>query len=245
LLARIDAAAGAGFRAIELHWPYDIPADEVEAACRRNGVKLLALNTAPGDISRGDFGLGAVPGREADFQAAIDQSIAYCRVTHARAIHVMAGVVAAGERAKARETLLRNMQTASAKAAAHDLTLLLEALNPRDKANYFYSTVGEAADVIGELALPNIRLMFDVYHVGVAEGDILKKLERHFPIIGHVQIAAVPSRAEPDEGEVAYPAVFKALEALGYAGWIGCEYKPRAETDAGLSWFTTLGMRLK
>jgi len=244
LLARIDAAARVGFRAIELHWPYDVPAAEVKAACARHDLALLGLNTVVGEASRGEFGLGALPGREADFQASVDQSIAYCLASGAGSIHTMAGVVAPGQRAKARETLLRNLQAASKKAATHGLTLLLEAINPRDKADYFYATVGEAAGVIADLGAANVRLMFDTYHVGVAEGDILKRLERHFPVIGHIQIAAVPSRAEPDEGEIAYGAVFKAIDALGYAGWIGCEYKPRGGTDAGLGWTTTLGVKL-
>lgn len=244
LLDRIERAARAGFRAIEVHWPYDIPAPAFRAACEASRVSLLALNTALGDTARGDFGLGALPGREADFQATIDQAIAYCVGTGAKLIHAMVGVVAPEDRRKARDTLLRNLDAASLKADSRGLTLLLEALNPRDKAGYFYSTVGEPAGIIAELGRPNIRLMFDVYHVGVAEGDILKKLERHFPIIGHIQIAAVPSRAEPDEGEVNYPAVFKAIEALGYAGWIGAEYKPRGDTDLGLDWTARLGVSL-
>jgi hydroxypyruvate isomerase len=244
LLARVDAAARAGFRAIELHWPYDVPASEIKAACIRNGLILLAINTAPGDLAKGDFGLGAVPGREDDFQAVMDQSIAYCIGSGATMIHAMAGVVEPGERARAHTIFLRNLEDAAGKAAPHGLTILLEALNPRDKAGYFYSTVAEAAGIIAELDLANVRLMFDVYHVGVAEGDILTKLERYLPIIGHIQFAAVPSRREPDEGEIAYRAIFAAIEALGYSGWIGCEYKPRGDTDAGLVWTSTLGVRL-
>src|SRR5690606_29291805 len=119
---------------------------------------------------------------------------------------------------------------------ARDLTLLLEPINQRDKPGYFYSTIGEAADIIATVGAPNLKIMFDVYHVGVSEGDVTKRLERHLPDIGHVQIAAVPSRAEPDEGEIAYQAIFAALDMLGYAGWTGCEYKPRGDTDAGLAW---------
>ncbi|CAN5397288.1 hydroxypyruvate isomerase family protein [soil metagenome] len=244
LLDRIDAAARAGFRAIELHFPYDIPAETVRAACVRHGLTLLALNTGLGDVSRGEFGLGAVPGRERDFQAKIDQSIAYCRDSGATAIHAMAGVVPPGEHRLARETFLRNLDAASTKAKAHGLTLLLEPLNPVDKEGYFYSTVGEAAAIIAELSASNVRLMFDAYHVGVAEGNVIRKLERHFPIIGHIQIAAVPSRAEPDEGEIAYGAIFDAIERLGYTGWIGAEYKPRETTDAGLGWIERLGLTL-
>jgi hydroxypyruvate isomerase len=244
LLARVDAAGRAGFRAIELHWPYDIPASEMRAACARNGLTLLGINTVPGDMARGDFGLGAVAGREEDFQTAIDQSIGYCLGSGATMIHAMAGVVAPGDHARARRTFLRNLDVAAGKAAAQGLTILLEPLNPRDKPDYFYSRVAEAADMIAELGRLNVRLMFDAYHVGVAEGDILAKLDRHLAIIGHIQFAAVPSRREPDEGEVAYSAIFSAIEALGYSGWVGCEYKPRGDTDAGLAWTTALGVTL-
>src|SRR5438105_43319 len=164
LIGRIDAAARAGFRAIEVHWPYDVPAAEVKAACERNNLTFLGLNTILGDTARGNFGLGALPGRSADFQASIDQSIAYCIASGARMIHCMAGVVAPAERPAARKTFLHNLETASAKARPHRLTLLLEPLNPRDKPDYFYSKVGEAAEIIAELGLANIRLMFDVYH---------------------------------------------------------------------------------
>jgi hydroxypyruvate isomerase len=244
LLDRIDAAARAGFRAIELHWPYDVPAAEVAAACARNDLLLLAVNTPLGDTGRGEFGLGAIPGREADFQAAIDQSIAYSLISGATSIHAMAGIVPREQRARGRQTFLGNLQAAAAKAARHGRTLLLEPLNPRDKPDYFYSTVGEAASLIAELGAPNVRLMFDVYHLGVAEGDILRKLALHFPIIGHIQIAAVPSRAEPDEGEIAYRAIFDEIEALGYRGWVGCEYRPRDDTDAGLVWASRLKVTL-
>jgi hydroxypyruvate isomerase len=127
---------------------------------------------------------------------------------------------------------------------APDLTLLLEPINQRDKPGYFYSTIGEAADIIGNVGAPDIKIMFDVYHVGVSEGDVLTRLQRHLADIGHVQIAAVPSRAEPDEGEIAYGSVFAALDRLGYAGWTGCEYRPRAGTDEGLTWTKTFGVSL-
>jgi 2-dehydrotetronate isomerase len=236
LLQRIEAAARAGFRAIEMHFPYEVPAIEVAAAAARNGLTILGINTAPGDWARGDRGLGALPGREGDFQAAVDQSIAYCVDSGASAIHVMAGNVAPHERQHARAVFADNLRIAAAKAAPHRLPLLLEPLNPRDNPGYFYSTVAEAAALIDELALPNIKLQFDVYHVARSEGDVLTKLQRYMPVIGNIQIAAVPSRAEPDEGEIAYPAVLAALDALEYRGWVGCEYVPRGDTDAGLGW---------
>ena len=128
---------------------------------------------------------------------------------------------------------------------ASDLTILLEPINQRDKPGYFYSTIEEAASLIEEVDLPNIKIMFDVYHVGVSEGDILTRIRKYLPRIGHVQIAAVPSRAEPDEGEIAYPAIFEELDRLGYGGWVGCEYKPRAGTEEGLRWISALGTSLQ
>ena len=244
LLDRIDAAAKAGFKAIELHWPYDVPAEAVRAAAVRNGLSLLGINTVRGDVAKGEFGLGALPGREADFQAAVDQSIAFCLGSGATAIHCMAGVVRDDQRQAARTVLLENLERAAAKAGPHGLTILLEPLNPRDAPGYFYSTVAAGADIIAALGAANIKLMFDCYHVGVSEGDILKKLERYLPLIGHVQIAAVPSRAEPDEGEIAYGAIFAGLDRIGYAGWVGCEYRPRKGTDEGLAWVKRLGVSL-
>lgn len=242
LLDRIDAAGRARFEAVELHWPYAVPANAVRAACARNGLTLLGLNTAVGDAARGEFGLGALPGRDADFQSALDESIAYCLASGAGSIHAMAGVPAPEQRAAARKTFLRNLEVASTKAAPHGITLLLEPINPRDRPDYFYSRVGEAASIIAELGAANVKLMFDIYHVGVSEGDILKKLERQLPIVGHIQIAAVPTRAEPDEGEIAYDRVLKAIDQLGYRGWVGCEYNPRADTNAGLRWIEAMGL---
>jgi hydroxypyruvate isomerase len=244
LLQRIEAAARAGFRAVEMHCPYEVAAAEVATAVQRNGLRLLGINTVLGDVARGERGLGALPGRERDFQASVDQAIDYCVVSGASAIHAMAGNVAADDRPRARAVFAQNLRLAAEKAAAQDLLLLLEALNPRDNPGYFYSTVAAAVSLIEELALPNIKLQFDVYHVACSEGDVLKKLERYLSVIGNVQIAGVPTRAEPDEGEIAYPAIFTALDALGYQGWVGCEYRPRGDVEAGLRWTRSLGVTL-
>jgi hydroxypyruvate isomerase len=244
LLARIDAAAKAGFKAIEVHWPYDVPAAEVKATCARGGLTTLGLNTVPGDVAKGELGLGAVPGREREFAAAIDQSVAYCVAAGFNAIHAMAGKVPAGQKAEATRVFRKNLASAAAKAEEHGLMILLEALNPRDAPGYYYATIEEAAETVAAVGAPNVKIMFDVYHVGVSQGDVLTRLERTLPLIGHVQIAAVPSRAEPDEGEIAYRSVFAALDRLGWKGWIGCEYKPRGATDAGLAWVKALGVTL-
>jgi 2-dehydrotetronate isomerase len=243
LLDRIESAARAGFRAVEMHWPYDVPASDVAATIRRTGVTLLGINTAPGDFAAGERGLGAVPGREADFQATVDQAVEYGRLAGATAIHVMAGNVPVADKVRAREVFAANLRVAAAKAAAQQLTVLLEPLNPNDNPGYFYSTLAEAAGLIDELALPNVKLQFDVYHVARAEGDVLVKLGKYRSYIGNVQIAGVPARGEPDEGEIDYPVIFAALEQLEYTGWVGCEYRPRRDTDSGLSWMDRMGLR--
>ncbi len=243
LLERIEAAANAGFRAIEMHFPYEVPAKEVGALARSHHLTVLGINTPVGEIERGDQGLGAVPGCETAFQAALDQAIAYCEISGATAIHVLAGNLAARDRARGRAVFAENLRAAAPKAAARGLSLLLEPLNPRDNPNYFYSTLAEAVSLIEELAFSNLKLQFDVYHVAIAEGDVLMKLQRYLPLIGNVQIAAVPTRAEPDEGEISYPAVFTVLDGLGYDGWVGCEYRPRGDTDEGLRWRALFGVR--
>jgi len=240
ILERIDAAAAAGFKAIELHWPYDTPATEVRARCELHGLQLLGINTVRG--KPGENGLGALAGREAEFQAAVDQSIAYCLEAGGTAIHCMAGFVPSQAREEGCRVFVKNLREASDKASPHGLMLLLEALNPRDAPDYFYSTQAEAARIREEVGRPNLKLMFDVYHVGVSEGDVLHKLAHYMPVIGHVQVAAVPSRAEPDEGEIDYRTVLAELDKLGYDGWVGAEYKPRADTDDGLGWMQRLGV---
>lgn len=234
LLERIELAAKNGFQTIELHWPYDTPPEAVRDACKRLGLTLLAANTPLGNP--GESGLAALPAREADFQRVFQQSLDWCLAAGATAIHVMPGVIEDSQRAAATQTMIRNLQWAADLAAPVGVTLLLEAINPRDKPNYFYSTQAQSNAIREAAGRSNIKLMFDVYHVGVAEGDILTKLALYMPHIGHIQIAAVPSRAEPDEGEVNYPVVIKRIDELGYSGWIGAEYKPRASVEAGLGW---------
>ncbi len=234
LLERIELAANNGFKAIELHWPYDTSPEDVKDACKRLGLTLLAANTPLG--KPGESGLAALPGRESDFQRVFQQSLDWCLAAGAGSIHVMPGVIEENKRPAATQTVIKNLQWAADLAAAKGVTLLLEAINPRDKPNYFYSTQAQSNAIREACERSNIKLMFDVYHVGVSEGDILTKLEHYMPHIGHIQIAAVPSRAEPDEGEVNYPVVINRIDALGYAGWVGAEYKPRTNVEAGLNW---------
>jgi hydroxypyruvate isomerase len=241
-LERIDAAKAAGFTAVECHFPYDIPVDVLKARLDEAGVRLSGLNTAPGDVARGDWGLAGVPGREADFRRDFDQAASYATTLGARVIHVMAGIVPAEQRGEARRTYVGNLREAARSIAGSGITLVLEPLNTRDKPGYLVSRSDDLAEIIAEIGEPDVKLMFDVYHVQVMEGDLIRRLERHRPIIGHIQIAAAPSRAEPDEGEIAYRAIFDAIAAIGYDGLIGLEYKPRGRTEDGLGWMKALGV---
>lgn len=243
LFERIEAAAHAGFRAIELHYPYDVPAAEVKAACRKRGLKLLGINTQIGPGPSGHRGYAAVPGYEAAFRQLAEQAIAYAAEAGGTAVHLMAGNVPQEKHAEGFETLVSNLKWAAPRAAEAGLTILIEPINPRDMPGYFYSTVEEGVAAVDAVGAPNVKLMFDAYHVGVAQGDIITRLRKFYPKVGHVQIAAVPSRAEPDEGEIHFPAIFKVLDELGYDGWIAAEYRPRAATDAGMGWVRALGLK--
>jgi hydroxypyruvate isomerase len=235
---RITAAAAAGFAAVEMHWPYAVPAAEIRAALARSKVTMLGLNTPVGNAAAGDFGLGAVPGRESDFQNAVDQALTYGTEIGATAVHCMAGVVQADAYAAAESTFIANLKIAADKAAQASMTILIEPINHRDKPSYFLHHIEQAASIIDRVGRANVKIMFDCYHTQIMQGDLIRRLETHLPLIGHVQIAAVPDRAEPDHGEVNYPEICRALDRMGYEGWIGAEYKPRGRTEDGLGWLS-------
>ena len=237
-LDRIEAAARSGFPAVECHFPYDLNARDVRARLDDNGVVMNGVNTPPG--KPGEFGLAAQPGRESDFAAAIDQALTFCAKAGVGAIHCMSGVVAPENRAAARATFLANMARASAAARSASVTLLIEPINGYDRPGYFVSRSDEAVDLLRELGRDNVKLMFDFYHVQISEGDLLRRMDRHWPHIGHFQFASAPSRNEPDIGEIAYGAIFAAIAGRGWDGWVAAEYKPRAGTVAGLGWMRTL-----
>jgi len=238
LIERFGAAAAAGFAAVELQFPYDVPPAAVKAELARHSLTQLGINTPQGR----EFGLAALPGRERDFDAAFARALDYVAAIGGRAIHCMAGVVPINERPAAERVFIANLTRAAAAAAQSNIMLLIEPLNPRDRPGYFLSHLEHAADLIGKIGAPNVRIQFDFYHIQIVGGDLIRRFEEFLPLIGHAQIAAVPSRAEPDEGEVNYPAVLTALERLGYTGWIGCEYKPRKRTEDGLAWARPYGI---
>ena len=229
----IRAAKRAGFHAVECHWPYDTPTSEINAALAETGFTMLGLNTVRGDVAAGENGLSALVGREAEARLAIDQAIAYAAEINTPNIHVMAGF-ASGE--LAHQTFVENLRYATAKAAEYGITILIEPLNHYDAPGYFLQYSAQAKAIIEEVGAQNLKLMFDCYHLQIMEGDISHRLAALMPIIGHIQIASVPDRAEPDTGELDYGHVFEVLEGLGYEGAIGAEYKPLHEIENGLGW---------
>ena len=230
-LERIGAAAAAGFRAVECQFPYAVEARDVAAALQAHGLVMNGINTPPGET----FGSAAMAGEEARFRDDLERALTYAQVIGARMIHCMSGMTG-GMSASARETFLRNMAHASERAAACDITLLIEPLNAVDRPGYFVSRSDDVVALLDELKAPNVKLLFDIYHIQIMEGDLLRRMERHWPHIGHVQIASVPHRQEPDQGEINLPIILQTLETRGYKGFVGAEYNPRNDTLSGLNW---------
>lgn len=234
LVARIHAAKAAGFAAVECHWPFETPATEVKAALSETGLPMLALNTHPGDLAAGDFGLCVLIDRLPEARAAIEQAVDYAAQIGARAVHVMAG------RNGDISCFLEALEFACGRAAAKGVDILIEPLNTHDVPGYTLTTTEQAAAIIGRLERPNLRMMFDCYHVARMEGDVLARFKAVQPLIGHLQIAAVPDRGPPDHGTLDYKALLADIAALGWHQPIGAEYRPDGATQAGLGWMQRL-----
>ncbi len=244
LIERFAAAAAAGFKAVELQFPYDHAPSVIKAELQKHGLTQLGVNTAVGG-RQGDAGLAAVPGREAEWDAVFKQALDYVSAIGGSAIHCMTGKASPDQRLAAERTFIANLTRAADAAKEKNITLLIEPINPRDRPDYFLQRVEHATDIIAKVGKPNVKIQFDFYHIQIVGGDLIKRFEKHQPLVGHVQIAAVPSRGEPDEGEINYPAVFEALDRLGWAGWTACEYRPRGRTEDGLGWARPYGISAK
>jgi len=229
----IRAAKTAGFDAVECHYPYDTPAEAVRQALAETGLSMLGLNTIRGNVEAGDNGLTALPGREHEARRAIDQAIDYAGAIGAQNIHVMAGK-SSGE--EARTTFVANLRYACERAGNVGANILIEPLNSRDAPGYFLQTTDQAIEIIAAVGARNIKLMFDCYHIQIMQGDLTHRLQALLGAVGHIQIAAVPDRHEPDHGEIDYTHILRFIEKLGYDRPIGAEYRPATSTEAGLSW---------
>lgn len=242
LVERAAAAARDGFAAVEVQSPYAVEAAEFERALADARVQLVLMNAPQGDHDAGERGLAALPGREKEFEASIAQALDYARVVGAPRLHVMAGRPPADCTSdECLRVYLRNLAYACDTLRPHGITVTIEPINTRDMPGYYLTRQQQGADVIAALHKPNLGLQLDFYHLQIMEGDLARHLERFFPLIAHVQIAGVPDRHEPDSGEINYPYLFALLDRLGYAGWVGCEYRPArgtapGGTSAGLGW---------
>lgn len=239
-LERFEAARRAGFRAVECQSPYAHSIAELKERLDRSGLSLALINTRPGDPAIEGYGLGAMAGSEAEFQARVDQALDYAVALNVPKIHAMAGDC--GDTPSNAACFVANIRAAGEKAAALGKTILIEPLNPRDRPHYFLRSTTRAAAFLADIDLANVKLQFDAYHVQIIEGDAAHRLRQLAPLIGHVQIAGVPSRHEPDAGELDCPAFFEALDSVGYDGWVGAEYHPRARTEDGLGWARPYGI---
>lgn len=237
---RIRAAKRDGFDAVECHFPYAYEADEIIAVLEETGLPMLGLNTRPGE----SFGHLAMPGQEVEARAAIDEAVAYGAAIGAGNVHVMAGKSGGGSAAE--RCYRENLRYAVDKAGEHGMTVLIEPINHRDAPGYHLSTVEHGVEIIGALDAGNLRLMFDCYHTQVMQGDLTTRLRENLEVIGHVQIAAVPDRGEPDAGELHYERLLGALAAMGWDAPVGAEYTPRGgSTEAGINWLAEFRKTLK
>lgn len=236
-LDRFRAARDAGFEAIEIQFPYDHPAEVIREKLDETGLELVLFNLPPGDRNKGDQGLGALPGREKELSDSFNLALDYAETLDCRRLHVLAGIAPKNLDKTAYLTAFgANLRRLARKAEGYGRTLMLEPINTRDVPGYVLSRTADALSLVEAIDRDNVRLQLDLYHRQIMEGDLVSAIERCAPVLGHVQIAGVPGRHEPDVGEIAYPALFEALDAVGYDGWVGCEYHPRGRTEDGLGW---------
>lgn len=238
-LERFARAAAAGFRGVEFLFPYDYPAEQIAEQLDRHGLTQVLFNMPPGDFAAGERGLAALPGRAAEFREGVDRAIDYARALGCTRLHAMAGLVANEEmRPRMRAQYLENLRYAARCLQEHGLTLLIEPINSRSIPGYFINRQAEGHAILDELGEPNLKVQMDFFHAQIMEGDLATTYRRFQAGVGHVQIAGVPDRHEPDTGEVNYPYLYQFLDDCGYDGWIGCEYSPRGLTEAGLGWYS-------
>jgi len=239
-LDRFKAAAETGFTAVEFLFPYDYPAGDIARELESHGLAQALFNLPPGNWAAGDRGLASIPERKDEFIRSIDVALRYAGILKAPRVHMMSGIAPRTD-----PTALRaykdNLSLACDRAGELGIGIVVEPINPRDMPGYFLNDFNFAADLIAEIDQPNLGLQFDIYHRQIIHGDVLTGLRQLMPIIGHVQIAAVPLRNEPGSGELDDVRILNELDALGYHGFVGCEYRPAAQTKAGLSWLKSFG----
>ena len=256
-LERFEAAAAAGFRAVEFQVPYDFPPRELSSRLRAHGLQMVLFDAPMGNWGHGDRGLAAVPGREEEFRASLAQVIDYADALQCDTVHVMAGVVGQGDSyAAAQRTYVANLRAAAVTLGAHGITAVIEPINKKLAASqnapsyttegmhgYFLNHTDQARRVIEEVGSPHLALHLDIYHMQMLEGHLAQTLRENIGLLRHVQIAGLPGRHEPSVGEINYTYLFALLDEVGYTGWIGCEYRPQHDTWSGLAWAAAYGIQ--
>lgn len=233
-LDRFTAAADAGFKAVEFMFPYAYKAEEIKARLDDNGLELVLFNLPPGHWDKGERGFAALPDRANEFASAIDLALRYAEALECSKLHVMAGLESHGA---SRDIFVSNIRLASLWALGNHIDILIEPINTRDMPGYFLSRLDAAREIIAEVGEPNVGLQFDLYHRHIMDGGVEAAIGDYKDITRHYQCASPPDRGEPDKGDLDYPKIFDLIDATGYKGWIGCEYKPRGKTVDGLGWF--------
>lgn len=231
---RFAAAAGAGFRGVEILFPYEHDAGRIRNALEEHGLALALLNAPAGDWAAGERGLAAVPGPEAEsrFEGDLHRILEWSRALRPGVIHVLAGIA---QGPAARATYLERLGRLCAFVPEQRFTI--EPINDRNMPGYHLASTADARAVIAEVGAPNLRLQLDLYHAQIMEGDLTDRIAALSPLIGHVQVAGVPGRHEPDTGELSFAHLMRVLDGIGYDGWVGAEYRPAGTTEAGLGWF--------
>jgi hydroxypyruvate isomerase len=238
-LDRFAAAARDGFTAVEYLFPYEYPAAELAGRLRDNGLQQVLFNAPPGDWAGGERGMACLPGRSDELRGAVQRALEYAAALGCPRVHLMAGLAPEGaDRGVLRRTYAKNLAWAAEQAARQDVQILIEPINTRDIPGFFLNRQDEAHAIVTEIGAPNLKVQMDLYHCQIVEGDVSMKLRQYLPggRVGHLQIAGVPQRHEPDIGEMNYPYLFDVIDETGFDGWIGCEYRPRAGTSEGLGW---------
>ena len=243
LMQRFGAAAKHGFKAVEILLPYEAPAPDIAAELKTHKLTQALFNMPAGDWGKGDRGMAALPGREAEFAASIDKALDYAKHLECKTVNVMSGLIPAGGDEKAmHETFIANLKKVCDRTAKSGITLVLEPINRRDIPGYFTNTTDQVKAIIAEVGAPHLKLQLDLYHMQVTEGDLVRRTEKLFPITAHVQIAGNPERNEPDVGEANHMHLLDVLDRLGFEGYVGLEYKPKTTTAAGLGWARRYGI---
>jgi hydroxypyruvate isomerase len=239
-LDRFAAAAKDGFDAVEFAFAYEFASGEIAARLAAHGLQQILINAPPGDLAAGERGLGCLPQREADFRRSLlEQALPLADALRCPRVHVMAGVAPREvQAARLHDTFVANLAWAAAQAASAGIELLIEPINPRDVPGYFLQRQAHAHAIVEQVGAPNLKVQLDLYHCQIVEGDVAMKLRQYLPggRVGHLQIAGVPGRHEPDSGELHHPYLFALIDELGYKGHVGAEYRPRGGTSAGLAW---------